>query len=227
MAEKLIQVPFSDVPAYSLTLTYHEGFSLEPKRWHSQLHTWELKLAWDWRHFGPALLWNLEFQERGAPHFHVVLCWKREPVLEQFRRWVSSSWNAIAEPGDELHFQAGTRVDRIATTSKKDVAKLLRYLVKHAIKPKQKHRKDPSSGEDLPTGKMWDVFGDLPQVVLEVLELDQEALTHLYRRLRRWGRNSRFLKQMGKLHPGGVIISEGAIVAQLLRGLPQLTGPPP
>lgn len=227
MACRLIQIPFSEVPSFSLTLTYHNGFSVEPKRWHAQLHSWEVKLSRDWAQFGPSLLWMLEFQERGAPHFHAILCWEREPVLEQFRRWLSTTWNAIAEPGDELHRQAGTRADRIDTRSPIGTKKLLLYLMKHAIKPKQKHRRDSSSGEELLTGKMWDVFGDLPQVVLDVLELGEEALTQLYRRLRRWGKKSRFLKQMGKLHPGGVIISGNAEVAQLLRGLPQPTGLPP
>jgi hypothetical protein len=212
--------------AYSLTLTYHDGFGLEPARWHAQLHTWELKLAYDWRHFGPSLVWMLEFQERGAPHFHVVVCWQREPHLEQFRRWLSSSWNAIAEPGDEKHLRAGTRADRIDIRQSKGAKKLLAYLAKHAGKSKQKHLRDPQSGEDRPTGKMWDVFGDLPQLVLEVVDLEAGALVQFWRRLRRWGEASPYLSQMGKRFPGGVIIGAGVDVAQLLRGLAGNSSPP-
>lgn len=216
---KLVRIPFSDVPAHALTLTWHNGFSPEPAKWHAQLHSWEVKLSRDWAAFGPSLVWMQEFQERGAPHFHVVVCWKREPVLAQLRRWVAASWNAIAEPGDEQHRRAGTRVDRIEARHSKGAKKLLVYLVKHAGKSKQKHRRDPGSGEDLPTGKMWDVFGELPQLVLADVDLAAGELVQLWRRLRRWGRASSFLSRMGKQFPGGVVIGAGPDLAQLLRGL--------
>lgn len=215
----LIKIPFQASAAFALTLTWHDGFSVEPKIWHRQLKAWTMRLRRDWSSFGPAGIWMLEFQERGAPHFHLVVVWRREPSLEQFRRWLSSSWNAIAEPGDEKHRRAGTRADRIEVGQGKGSKKLLAYLVKHAGKSKQKHRIDKASGEELPTGKMWDVFGELPQEQIAVVELDADQLVGLYRRLRRWGRVSPYLSQMGRRFPGGIIIGAGLDLAQLLRGL--------
>lgn len=216
---RLTRIPLGELVAFAVVLTYHEGYELEPSRWHAQLHTWETKLLRDWSTFGPSLIWMLEFQERGAPHYHVVVCFQREPAIAQLRRWVATSWNAIAEPGDAAHLRAGTRVDRINASTSRGGKKLLAYLAKHAGKSKQKHLRDPLSGEDRPTGKMWDVFGDLPAVVLAEVDVAGDELTQLYRRLRRWGKSSRYLSQLGKRFPGGVIIGAGVDLAQLLRGL--------
>lgn len=227
MLAVLIRIPFREASGWALTLTWHDGFSLEPASWHRQLKAWTMRLRRDWGQFGPAGLWILEFQERGAPHFHLVVVWRREPSLEQFRRWLSRSWNAIAEPGDEKHRRAGTRADRIDAGSPRGTKRLLAYLVKHAGKSKQKRRIDLASGELLPTGKMWDVFGELPQECIALVELEADQLVGLYRRLRRWGRISPYLSQMGKRFPGGIIIGAGLDLAQLLRGLAAGDSSPP
>lgn len=215
----LIRIPFGSLSAFALTLTWHDGFSVEPAKWHLQLKAWLMRLRREWSQFGVAGVWMEEFQERGAPHFHLVVAWEHEPSLIQFRRWLSRTWNEVAEPGDEKHRQAGTRAERIDVSHSRGGKKLIAYLAKHAGKSKQKHRRDPQSGEDLPTGKMWDVFGELPQEELAGVELEASELVQLWRRLRRWGEASPYLSQMGKRFPGGVIIGAGVDVGQLLRGL--------
>lgn len=48
-----------------------------------------------YREFGyrPALLWKLEFQRRGAPHFHLfMMCPAFTPSGVTFRAWLSRSW---------------------------------------------------------------------------------------------------------------------------------------
>lgn len=214
-----IRIPFERVSSYSLTLTYHDVYSIEPAQWHDELHRWEGQLFWDWRHFGPSIEWFLEFQRRGAPHFHAIICWEREPVLEQFRRWLSSSWNAIVAPGDELHLKAGTRADRIDARSPKGIRNLTAYLAKHSGKSRQKRRVDPETLETLPTGRMWGVAGELPQLVVQELHLEAGELFALCRRLRRWGQQFHYLAEMGKRYRGGIVYGAAGEVGQLLRGL--------
>jgi len=50
-------------------------------------------------------LWALEFQERGAPHIHLL--------VDQFinLQWLSETWYQIVGSGDEKHLRAGTRVE--------------------------------------------------------------------------------------------------------------------
>ncbi len=53
-------------------------------------------------------IWKLEAQERGAPHFHLL-------ILNQgyvSHKWVAATWNRIIA-GDEHHLKAGTEVRRV------------------------------------------------------------------------------------------------------------------
>jgi hypothetical protein len=53
-------------------------------------------------------IWKLEAQERGAPHFHLL-------VLNQgyiSHKWIAATWNRIVA-GDEKHLKAGTEVRRV------------------------------------------------------------------------------------------------------------------
>lgn len=54
---------------------------------------------------GIQYLWALEFQERGAPHLHLL--------TDQFisMRWLSETWYQVVDSQDEKHLRAGTRVE--------------------------------------------------------------------------------------------------------------------
>jgi|SRR5215208_32994 len=49
---------------------------------------------------GAGFIWKLEPQERGAPHFHILL-WGVE--FEKLYSWMPSEWHRIAGKGDNLH----------------------------------------------------------------------------------------------------------------------------
>lgn len=72
-------------------------------------------------------LWFLEFQERGAPHFHILFVGYLDKTA------VSSAWYEIVGSGDEFHLAAGTRVEAV---EKQGGAR--RYAVKYAQKARQK-----------------------------------------------------------------------------------------
>ena len=50
-------------------------------------------------------IWKLEFQDRGSPHYHVIVFRRYIP-----HGWVAATWNRIAEDGDPVHLKAGTEV---------------------------------------------------------------------------------------------------------------------
>ncbi len=104
------------------TLTYPGVWSSDPKRWKADLEAWRKRVQ---RHFGIrlALIWKLEPQRRGAPHFHLILLMppdfadglevvSRQPRgkrivtrwkggrLAEFREFVSSAWSSVVAGWD-------------------------------------------------------------------------------------------------------------------------------
>jgi hypothetical protein len=82
-------------------------------------------------------LWFLEFQTRGAPHFHLLLFGFGFSLLElsNVQRWCSRSWSEIVNHSDpeqrRKHRLAGTRVERCR-------AEHFGYALKYAAKLEQK-----------------------------------------------------------------------------------------
>lgn len=82
-------------------------------------------------------LWFLEFQKRGAPHFHMMLfgVGLADIVLSELRSWVSSAWADIVGHTDPTefakHLKAGTRTERCKKPH-------FGYALKYAAKLEQK-----------------------------------------------------------------------------------------
>lgn len=55
-------------------------------------------------------IWRLEFQERGAPHYHLLLF--LEAPLFRLRRFISLAWYEVCGRLSPSHLRAGTRVER-------------------------------------------------------------------------------------------------------------------
>jgi len=62
------------------------------------------------RRFGAAAVWVLEFQRRGAPHYHLLVFGIDAARLIELRRWIAKEWNRIVG-GDAAHLKAGTQCD--------------------------------------------------------------------------------------------------------------------
>jgi hypothetical protein len=89
--------------------------------------------------------WFLEFQKRGAPHFHIFLTWAPS------KEWVASTWYRIVNSEDKRHFNAGTRTEFL----KAGRAGTVSYAAKYAAKNEQKSV--PEGYEDV--GRFWGVSG--------------------------------------------------------------------
>lgn len=92
-----------------LTLTYHLDWDSEPGVWKSQLRLFIDGLLG----LRPeaAVIWRLEFQNRGAPHWHLLVV--NVSYLDQ--EWVSETWGRIAHGTSEYHGQFSTSVVHVAS----------------------------------------------------------------------------------------------------------------
>lgn len=89
--------------------------------------------------------WFLEFQARGAPHFHIFCTWAPD------KEWVAKTWYFIVGSDDERHLRAGTRVEFIRSGR----AGTISYASKYAAKQEQKAV--PQDYENV--GRFWGVYG--------------------------------------------------------------------
>jgi len=110
------------------TLTYPKVWKTDGKEVKKDFYKW---LKWARRKCGlTSYFWCLEFQGRGAPHFHIFT-----PInnLAHMKLECSAKWYEIVGSEDEKHLGAGTRVERLR---KPDAVG--RYAAKYAAKTHQK-----------------------------------------------------------------------------------------
>lgn len=125
---------------YIITLTYPKDFPSDGRRVKKHL-----ELMRDWfRYRGVSAFWFLEFQARGAPHFHLFT---DNPVIKEE---LSKKWYEVVGSGDIKHLRAGTQIQRI----RKPHA-IAAYAAKYATKPEQKTVPEGYSN----VGRFWGGFG--------------------------------------------------------------------
>ncbi len=125
-----------------VTLTYPGQFSTDGR---------EVKRHWDnmrrWlARRGVAGAWFMEFQARGAPHFHCFL------TGEVPKQEVAAAWFRIVGSGDERHLRAGTRIEAL-----RELHAAGAYAAKYLKKQEQKEV--PEGFSDV--GRFWGLFGGL------------------------------------------------------------------
>jgi hypothetical protein len=145
------------VPELMFTLTYPgEWLSVAPNgravKRHLQTFRKRLERYLSKYNISPSGLWFLEFQKRGAPHFHLIL-WGGVSSLNQknLKAWVSRNWSAVVGHADmserTKHLKAGTQVAKMKRPH-------FGYAAKYASKMIQKLV--PSDFSDL--GRFWGVW---------------------------------------------------------------------
>lgn len=106
-----------------ITLTYPLDYPMDGALVKKHLHRF---LSW-LRQRGYRNVWILEFQERGAPHFHILVDNKID------HKEVAQKWYAIVASGDEKHLRAGTETRAI-----KSKGGIAHYMTSYLNKAKQK-----------------------------------------------------------------------------------------
>lgn len=192
---RLLRVGWSDYLADSkrvasaralfVTLTYPGSFSLQPAEWKRHLKAIRQRLERS-AHFRPAgVIWKLEFQARGACHFHLVCFFPALVDVRLFRAWLLRAWYAVVGSGDSRHLRRGVHCIPLYGSPQA----VVRYLAKYI-----------SKGLDLPdyleagasTGRVWGVWWVLPDGKLAFVSFPGRADWYTWlRRFRRWRRVDR------------------------------------
>lgn len=153
LMQKLAQVKQDARPLF-LTLTYPGEFPLAAADWKRDFDKWCKRLHR--KYPGAGLVWRLEPQKRGAPHYHVLLYGVQISV--EFREWLRLSWYECVNSGDIKHYHRGTDVE--AVRSHRGVRSYAgKYLAKVQAPPQQVNQ----DGEILPmpdwsaVGRWWGV----------------------------------------------------------------------
>jgi hypothetical protein len=103
---QLNRAAFSCLPLM-ITLTYHNTWPADLRECKAHLERFCKRLRRTYHEF--ACIWKLEFQRRGAPHFHLLVF--NVPWISYLE--VAQHWAQVVEPTDSALLRAGTRVERI------------------------------------------------------------------------------------------------------------------
>ena len=187
------------------TLTYPDNFPSMWETWKRDLDVFSKRF---YRKFSDAaVIWKMEVKKRksgenagqDAPHFHLLTYHPNAIEMGEFRSWLSMAWFEVVNSGDDDHLLAGTSSDPVYG----DVAELMSYLSKYLGK---------SFDTSFHTGRCWGEWGSMPYDDIYSYDID---MIEFCRRVRRWGRNSKYLS--GRLAIGGFVVF--GRVAALTRGL--------
>jgi hypothetical protein len=104
-----------DVLPLFVTLTYPGAWDVRSERWKRDLQAFWKRVRREWP--TASCVWRLEFQRRGAPHFHLLLYGVPiEGILAPWAdgsRWVDKAWFEVVGSGDLRHQAAGCRVEPV------------------------------------------------------------------------------------------------------------------
>lgn len=159
------------------TVTYPSFFSSDGRNSKRDL---DLLLEW-LRDQAPArdrekwsAFWFLEFQARGAPHYHILLTHPIDKAL------LARKWFDIVRSGDDRHLRAGTRIESIRAGR----AGMISYVSKYAAKQEQK-----DVPEDFDhVGRWWGIRGLRSRVAATTVVRGCEMSD---RNVKKWLDNSR------------------------------------
>jgi hypothetical protein len=150
-----------------VTLTYPAVWSGDWQVWKRDLRAFGLRVR---RAFpGASMVWRMDFQVRGAPHFHLLVF--GVPLLP--KQWVSRVWFEIVGSGDPRHLLAGTQVARVRSWGGV-VSYVAKYMGKEAFDKRA-------------AGRVWGVMGrDKLPIEMLTIHVTWAEFYRLRRVLRGW-----------------------------------------
>ncbi len=175
--------------------------------------------------------WKLEFQKRGAAHFHLVVfgIGEGDEALRSWKAWVDRAWYQVVASGDEKHLRAGVTSEWVRSRGG-----AVGYLVKYLGKDDQTRPGDF-------TGRYWglcnkDALPLAPVIREEKSDRDAVLIRRVIRKMTESQVKERRMK--GALKKIGLWAEWGATVMDLEawhanpgcdrflpRVTPQFTGP--
>ncbi|MEX1014162.1 MAG: hypothetical protein WDZ80_03310 [Candidatus Paceibacterota bacterium] len=170
--------PDSKAQFYHVTLTYPKQFPTDGKTHKADLDAFIKRCK---RKFGNEIeyLWKLEFQKRGAPHYHIIIFMPKSYKIQYLREWFSKNWYEVAqrlwETKLENHKNVGVSVEKI-NSLKQAGFYLSKYIAKDEGETPENH------------GRYWGCSRNWGETVLREVKLTGRQLIQ-FRRL-----TKRFLK---------------------------------
>lgn len=143
-----------------VTFTYPEVFPTDGQL--AKAHLKRLYERWRRRYGKPRGMWKMEFQGRGAPHFH---CFVGLPESEdELRAWLLRQWYEVVGSGDERHLFHGVDISRWRWgTLGESRARVGEYFARHGAKGWTSYQNRVPEGYVSP-GQFWGVWGLKPAV---------------------------------------------------------------
>jgi len=204
------------VPAM-LTLTYPgDWLTVAPDGAAVKRHLAAFRRRWR-RAWGtdPQGVWKLEFQARGAPHFHLLVVPPRGLAHDSvrygrraFREWVSLTWaDVVAHPDliERMHHErAGTGIDFAEGLRHRDPKRIAVYFTKHGQFQAKEYQnvvpvawREPGRGP----GRFWGYWG--LKRLTRAAELGPEQAIWAARIIRRHARAQRTTHVVNALRTRG------------------------
>lgn len=158
----------ADEPVF-VTLTYRD-FAADWAEWKADLDRW--RHAMEYHYPGFCGVWRLALQQRGAPHFHLLLWLRGEADFAEFEQRATSAWCDAIGQHERANRLYGCDVRRV--TNWRDCAAYVAF-----------YQADQAAGEGY-TGRTWGLWRK-PALCMEPLRefrFDRQAV-HLLRRITR------------------------------------------
>jgi hypothetical protein len=111
----------------------------------------------------------MEFQRRGAPHFHLMLF--DAPFID--RSWLSLAWFRCVGSWDWKHLKAGTNIEGVHGAG--ETARVVAYVSKYMAKV---YVRQSTSGSDT-IGRVWGIWNK-GRNETTTIEIDRSLAAHLY-----------------------------------------------
>ena len=139
LMQTMAKVNKGDLPQF-ITLTYPAEYSNDFRDWKDDLRRFDQRMAYRFPKY--ASFWKLEFQQRGAPHFHLLAWGLPRAGMKEF---IALQWYKTVGSGDEKHLRAGTQIARI-----KSWRGVMAYAAKYLGKTQACNTNPP--------GRFWGIF---------------------------------------------------------------------
>lgn len=195
MTETLLSLDYAPLLAIGtplmVTLTLPgDWLTVAPTGAHFKAHVEAFKVRWFRRWGAPIVgVWKLEFQERGAPHLHILTA--RPASSPDFLAWLSATWADVVAHPDPVqrmrHERAGTGVDRNEGLRASDPRRIAVYFTKHGLLANKEYQHIVPAAWQWPgagPGRFWGVWGlakcvvDVPVTWQQAVDLARVARRH-------------------------------------------------
>lgn len=173
----------AELPCF-VTLTYPSEFpSPKESKRHMEIFIKRIKRKFE----SVGLIWKLEPQERGAPHYHLLVWGVDEDDLHV---WVPPTWFDIAGSGDTNHllFHTGALGNQHCVQLVRSFRGVWSYASKYLGKTF-----DVAGWDEKPTGRFWAVVNraNVPFGEVVTLEISQVKAVHVMRYQKRFAKLKR------------------------------------